>query len=93
MLKNHLTEIKGELCKHFSESIFDMSKNSKGEVDYEAYYEDLNMYLKDIFEIKTLDDLDRFIEEADLSNWGYGLDYFYSRYCREKLVTSETLVR
>jgi hypothetical protein len=89
MLKNHLTEIKGELCKHFSESILDMSKNSKGEVDFEAYYEDLNMYLKDVFEIKTLDDLDRFIEETDLWDWGYGLDYFYRRYCEEKLVTLE----
>lgn len=89
MLKNHLTAIKGELCRHFSESILDISKDNKGEVDYEAYFEDLEVYLKDVFQIKNLDDLDKFIAEAGLVNWGFGLDYFYSRYCVGDLVTLE----
>lgn len=89
MLKEYLKQIKGELCIHFTESILDMSKSSKGEIDLEMYYEDLEMYLKDVFEIKTMDDLDRFISDCDLGSRGFGLDYFYRRYCGHDLVTLE----
>lgn len=89
MLKEHLKEIKGELCIHFSESILDMSKSNKGEIDLEMYYEDLELYFKDIFNIKTIDDLDTFISDCDLGSRGMGLDYFYRRYCVRDLVTLE----
>jgi len=87
MLKEHLKEIKGELVRHYAESCLDISKNSKGEVDYETYYEDLELYLGDIFKIDSLDDLDKFIFDTGLDERGYGLDYFIRAYS-EKLVPS-----
>lgn len=88
MLKEHLKAIKGELVLHFAEGCFSMSQGKDEEFDYENYYEDMELYMKDILNIRTLDDLDIFISESDLDGMGMGLDYFYSKYCGEKLVTS-----
>ena len=85
MLKEHLKKIKGELVEFYAESCNDMSLDKDGEIDYELFYDDFEMYAADIFRIKTLDDLDRFLEEADLE--GMGLEYFIGKYCG-KLVSS-----
>jgi|LakMenE18May11ns_1017448.scaffolds.fasta_scaffold8533399_1 hypothetical protein len=86
MLKEHLKKIKGELVEFYAESCHDMSLDKEGEVDYELFYEDFEIYVADIFRIKTLDDLDRFLQETDLWGRGMGLDYFVGKYC-EKSVT------
>ena len=51
MLKNHLSAIKGRLLLHFTEVYSTMCTDSKGETDYEEFFEDIENCLKDIYNI------------------------------------------
>jgi hypothetical protein len=76
MLKNHLSAIKGRLLLHFTEVYSTMCADSKGEIDYEEFFEDSENCLKDICNIKSVNDLDEFCEEWGLNDLQSGLSFY-----------------
>jgi hypothetical protein len=68
MLKNHLPAIKGRLLLHFTEQYSIMCTDSEGEINHQEFFEDIQECLKDICDIKTIDNLDRFCEVWGLND-------------------------
>lgn len=65
-----LPEIKGKLLHYYFETHSGMSTselNGKAETDYGEFYEEIQLVLKEITDIETVSDLDRFCEEWGLN--------------------------
>lgn len=81
MLQKHLTAIKGFLVISIYEKVHDIM-SSGGDFEYEDFYLDIESYLQGIANIKTLDDLDRFLFESDLVEAGITLDSLYKDFVK-----------
>lgn len=81
MLQKHLTAIKGFLVISIYEKVHDIM-SSGGDFEYEDFYLDIESYLRGIAEIKTLDDLDRFLFESDFVEAGITLDSLYKDFVK-----------
>jgi hypothetical protein len=84
MLKDKLTEVKGELFNHFATLHIDMNSKTDGTVDFGELGCSAEMNMKDIFAIKTVDDLDKFCEDYGLNDdTGFELSFasFAKKYC------------
>jgi hypothetical protein len=53
-----------------------MCTDSKGETDYEEFFEDIENCLKDICNIKSVNDLDQFCEEWGLNDLQGDLSFY-----------------
>lgn len=81
MLQKHLTAIKGFLVISIYEKVHDIM-SSGGDFEYEDFYLDIESYLQGIANIKTLDDLDRFLFESDFVEAGITLDSLYKDFVK-----------
>ena len=70
MLKKHLTAIKGELFNHIAIQHIDMNTKGDGSIDFDELGASVELCMKDLFSIRTVDDLDRFCEEWGLNEQG-----------------------
>ena len=76
MLKNHLPAIKGRLLLHFTEVYSTMCADSKGGIDYQEFFEDIEKCIKEIYTINSVSDLDEFCEEWGLNDLQSGLSFY-----------------
>ena len=82
MLQNHLNAIKGFLITVIYEKVHDIMSTSKGDFNYEDFFLDAQPYMQDILNIKTLDDLDRFLYESDFNEAGITLESLYKDFVK-----------
>ena len=71
MLRQALPEIKGKLLHYFFEMYSGMNsyeENGKTKIDYEEFFAESIQCVKEITEITSISDLDRFCEEWGLND-------------------------
>lgn len=87
-----LPEIKGKLLHYFFETHSAMNTsqvNGKTETDYEEFYEEIRLVIKEITNIDTISDLDRFCEEWGLNENDFDFDLsFYNLAAKYLKVTA-----
>ena len=83
MLKDNLTAVKGELFNHFATMHIDVVSKVDGSIDFEELGDNAERVMKDIFSIKTVDDLDRFCDDYGLNDDDFSLSFYNlaKKYC------------
>ena len=76
MLKNHLLAIKGRLLLHFIEQYSMMCTDSEGKIDHQEFFEDAQQCIREIYDIKTVDNLDQFCDIWGLNDLQSDLSFF-----------------
>ena len=74
MLQNRLTHIKGQLLEMMFEQYRDMNTDESG-IDYKEFYLEIQSAIKNIQEIISLNELERFCEEYGLNDIDNGMSF------------------
>jgi len=69
MLQKKLLAVKGKLLEMFIEMYKDMNTDESG-IDYQEFYLESKTPIKEIQDINSLDDLEKFCEEYGLNEMG-----------------------